>query len=63
MDLTLLQKGLDRKNTAAAAFLSKAQRGKVAEALQTGGTEKHLCAESISLQSTPDFPWFTREKH
>lgn len=61
MDLTLLQKGLDRKNTAAAAFLSKAQQGKAAETLQTRGMEKHLSAESITFQSNSDFPWFTRD--
>ena len=45
MALTLLQKGLDRKKTAAAAFLSKAQRGEVAETLQT--TEASLCRVHI----------------
>jgi len=63
MDLTLLQKGLDRKYTAAAAFLSKAQRGEVAETLQTRGMEKNLSAEAITLQPTQDSPWFTEEKH
>lgn len=55
LDLALLQKGLGRKNTAAAALLSKAQRGEVAETLQTRGMEKHLCAEHINLQPNPDF--------
>lgn len=66
MALRLPQEGLGRKITAAAAaaaFPSKAQRGEVAETLQTGGMEKNLCAESTAPQSNPDCPQFNREKH
>lgn len=67
MDLPLLQKGLDRKSTAAAAaFLFKTQWGEVAEALQTDGWRSIsvLTALLSSLpQIFPDLPRKSTEIH
>lgn len=56
MDLTLLQNGLDRKNTAeaaAAAFPSKAQQGVVEKFCRPEGWR------SISVRNTPAYPRFS----